>query len=278
MSTYLYGIVRAPAKPKSAARTKDGVATKTAAKVTSIKFPDTGIGEPPAPVRLLKHRDLAALASDVADNYHPESDGLRGMRRDMRAHAAVLNDVIASATVLPFRFGVVFPDDEAVIERLLRPRAQQLADYLDQLDGAVEVTLRVMSIEEQALREVLIHHPELAPHGAGGGGGGGRRGGGVSLAHESRIDLGRQLAAAIEDLHRRDAHLIVDALAHIVRDIRIGKPLRDLMALNASFLVDRGRMKKFDGTLAKLHAALGHRMKFDCVGPVAPFSFVDLSL
>jgi hypothetical protein len=79
-------------------------------------------------------------------------------------------------------------------------------------------------------------------------------------------------------LHRRDARLIVDALAPTVRDVRIGKPLRDLMALNASFLVDRGRMKKFDRTLEKLHAGLGHRLKFDCVGPVAPFSFVDLSL
>jgi hypothetical protein len=258
MSTYLYGIVAAAAKSKS------------------LKLPDTGVGNPPAPVRLVRRRDLAALASDVADDYHPESDGLRGMRRDMRAHAAVLNKVIESVTVLPFRFGVVFPDDESVLDRLLRPRATQLLEYLDYLEGAVEVTLRATAIEQEALRQVIAERPELAPRQNRGGGG--RRGGGTSLVQESRIDLGRQLAAAIQDLHERDAHLIVNALRPSVRDIRIGKPLRDLMALNASFLVDRSRLKKFDRTLEKLNAELGQRLQFDCVGPVAPFSFVDLSL
>jgi hypothetical protein len=63
-----------------------------------------------------------------------------------------------------------------------------------------------------------------------------------------------------------------------VRDVRVGKPLRDLMALNASFLVDRAELKKFDRVLEKLHAQVGHRLQFDCVGPVAPYSFVDLKL
>jgi hypothetical protein len=263
MSAYLYGIVAAPAKAKS------------------LKFPKTGVGDPPAPVRLIQRRDLAALASDVPDDYHPESDGLRGMRRDMRAHAAVLNNVIESTTVLPFRFGVVLPDDESVIARLLRPRAAQLAKYLDQLEGSVEVTLRATSIEQEAIREALANHPELAPrprHAVGGGSRRGGGGGGTSLAYESRIDLGRQLAAAIQNLQDRDARLIANAVTPIVRNIRIGKPLRDLMALNASFLVDRARLKKFDRTLEKLRAELGHRLKFDCVGPLAPFSFVDLSL
>jgi hypothetical protein len=50
------------------------------------------------------------------------------------------------------------------------------------------------------------------------------------------------------------------------------------MALNASFLVERAKLKKFDRRLEKLQAAAGHRLKFDCVGPLAPYSFVDLRL
>lgn len=276
MSTYLYGIVRAPAKAEaskpSSSRAKARAGNGDATKRTKLKLPDTGVGNPPAPVRLLAHRDLAALVSDVPDDYHTEADGLRGMRRDMRAHAAVANGVAESATILPCRFGIVFPDDESLVARVLRPQAARFAEYLGALEGAVEVTLRATSVEEQALREVIAARPELAPR----GGGGGRRGG--SMAQGAQIELGRQLAAAIQDLQEHDARWIIDSLAPVVRDVRVGKPLRDLMALNASFLVDRSKLAKFDRRLAQINAEVGHRIEFDCVGPLAPYSFVDLKL
>src|SRR5688572_31775870 len=204
MSTYVYGIVRAPSRDDRAAD-RD--------KPKKLKLPDTGVGQPPTLVRLVKDRALAAVVSDVPDDYHAEADGLRGMRRDMRAHANVLNEVIASVTVLPFSFGVVLPDDDAVVARVLRPQAARFTNYLDALDGSVELTLKATSIEQQALRAVIAAHPELAPRGGSASRGGGRRGGGGSLAYESRIELGRQLAAAIQDLQQRDAWYIVDTLA-----------------------------------------------------------------
>ena len=273
MSAYLYGIVRAPAV-KPAARANDGRDAPRAkpAAPAKLKLPDTGVGNPPAPVRLLKHRDLAAVVSDVPDDYHPEADGFRGMRRDMRAHAGVVNHIIDTATIVPSRFGIVFPDEASLVARVLRPQRERLGEYLDALEGSVEITLRATSLEEQALREVIAAHPELGPRG-----GGGRRGG-SSMAHEAQIELGRRLAAAIQDLQEQDARWIIDSLAPAVRDVRVGKPLRDLMALNASFLVDRAKLKKFDRRLEEINAAVGHRMEFDCVGPLAPYSFVDLHL
>ena len=177
----------------------------------------------------------------------------------------------------PFCFGVVLPDDVEVITRILRPQAAQLTEYLDALEGSVEVTLRAMSVEEHALREVLAAYPELAPR--GGDDRPARRGGGAaSLVHESKIELGRRLAAAIQELQQRDARWIIDTLAPTVRDIRVSRPLRDLMALNASFLVDRAKLKKFDRRLAELQSQAAPRLQFDCIGPVAPFSFVELKL
>ena len=266
MSTYLYGITRARTatrKPKQRTSGRDK-------KGARVELAVAGVGNPGAEVRRVEHQKVAALVSDVVDDYHPEGEGLRGMRRDMRAHAAILNDVARSATVLPFRFGVVFPDDESVRARLLRPHAEELSAYLDALDGAVEVTLRATSVEDEALRAVIAARPELA------GATGRSRGG--SLAQESRVERGRQLAAAIQDLQESDARWIIDALAPAARDVRIGKPLGELMALNASFLVDRDKLKVFDRQLEQLAAEAGHRIQFDCVGPLAPFSFVDLRL
>jgi hypothetical protein len=225
-----------------------------------------GVGDPPRPVRVVPFGKIAALVSTV-DADQLAAQHLRGIRRDMKAHAAVLNGLAATMTVLPVRFGVVVPDERTLLEHLLSPRYDQFASYLAQLEGMVEVTLRATSTEEEALRAVIAERRDLAA--------GSRRG---AVTYESRIERGRQIASAIQDLQDRDARWIVDVLAPAARDVRIGKPLRELMALNASFLVDRDKLKTFDRRLERLHAEVGHRIRFDCVGPLAPFSFVDLRL
>ena len=48
--------------------------------------------------------------------------------------------------------------------------------------------------------------------------------------------------------------------------------------LNASLLVSRKTLPKFDQALAQLSRASTGRLTFDCVGPLPPYSFVDLRL
>src|SRR3954468_4606944 len=102
-NTYLYGIVRwpMPAGLKSLA--------------------GTGVGEPPAEVRGVRSGTVAALVSDVSAA-EMSGQGVRGMRRDMKAHSAVLNALAARTTVLPARFGVVLPDERALVAEFLEPR------------------------------------------------------------------------------------------------------------------------------------------------------------
>src|SRR4051794_31571649 len=105
MGTYLYGITRCDV-PVSAGK--------------------GGVGDPPARVRRLRFGDLAALVSDVDDDAVGEAAGVRGMRRDMAAHSDLLNRLIAETTVLPVRFGVIFPEDRTLIDQLLDPEHDQL--------------------------------------------------------------------------------------------------------------------------------------------------------
>ena len=253
-NVYLYGIVRWPVPGGL-------TALRTAA----------GVGDPPSSVRVIRSGDLAALVSDVSAA-EMSAQGVRGMRRDMKAHSSVLNALAAKVTVLPARFGVVLPDEGALIAEFLDPRRRALEEFLEQLDGTVEVTLRAIYIEEQVLRDLVSARPELAA------GRGARRGRSASMATESRIELGRQIAAAIKDLQDQDARWLLDLLNPVIRDARIGKPLTDLMVLNASFLVGRAMLPKFDRTLEIATRETRDRMTFDCVGPLPPFSFVDLRL
>jgi hypothetical protein len=252
-NVYLYGIVRWPVPG----------AIKALGAV--------GIGDPPAAVRPVGSGNVAALVSDVSA-VEMSAQGVRGMRRDMKAHSAVLNALAAKVTVLPARFGVVLPDEQALVTEFLEPRRPALEEYLNRLDGTVEVTLRVTYLEDQVLREVVRARPELA------GGTDSRHRRPASMATESRIELGRQIAAAIQELQDRDANWLLDVLGPVIRDVRVGKPLSDMMVLNGSFLLERAGLPKFDRMLERMTREVGHRMTFDCVGPLPPFSFVDLRL
>src|SRR5687768_12481559 len=135
-NSYMYGNIRWPA-PKG-----------------SIDALGAGVGDPPRAVRAVRVRELAALISDVS-GAEMQAQGLRGTRRDMKAHAAVVNRIAAAMTVLPVRFGVVLPDERSLIAQLLEPQYKRLLSYLDHLEGTVEVKLRAMSLEEPTLREVV---------------------------------------------------------------------------------------------------------------------------
>ena len=174
----------------------------------------------------------------------------------------MLNRVLEKTTVLPGRFGVVFPDDQALVEELLRPQYRSLSETLDRLDGAVEVSVKATYLEEQVLKEVVKEQPQLA----------GRSGSGYA----GRIDVGRRVAAAIEAKRDHDAARLLDRLTPLARDVAVGRAASNLMVLNASFLVERGRMRRFDEALEKIDATAGHRLRLGCVGPLPPYSFVDL--
>lgn len=246
MGTYVYGVVRSSAD-RSPARLQPGV------------------GDPPSRVDLIRHRSIAALVSHIGEEAGAQSP--RNLRRDMKAHAAVLNEVVTRETVLPFRFGVILPTDQLVISRLLEPHYLRFKKLLEQLDGAVELTLRANYVEARVLHEVVAENPRLVASGADRG-----------RSYQERINLGQRVAQAIEDKQHVDANRILHALKPLLRGVRVGKATNELMLLNASLLVNREELPEFDRILARLQKGQADRIQFDCVGPLPPYSFVDLGL
>src|SRR5438132_7386133 len=92
-----------------------------------LRLPDGGIEG--SPVELVRQGDLAALTS------HLHRDRVSGTRKNLSAHAAVLEGIAAQTTVLPMRFGVILPSAHAVTEELLRSRSTKLRGLLDRLEG-----------------------------------------------------------------------------------------------------------------------------------------------
>lgn len=239
MSTYVYGIVRG-------APTLDP---------TSL----TGVGNPPAEVRLVHGGGLSAAVSTAPEDLLPK-------RRDLAAHQNVLMTLGERGPVLPMRFGALAPDDEAVCTEL-RDGAHRYTAFLDRLEGCFEFNVKVSHVEEEALRIVLTEDSGLRMANerlrAMGGGG-----------PDERMAFGERVSHALEELRRQHAWALMPVLTASAEDAVMGSPVEGCLA-NVSLLVRQEREKEVLDTVEELRRSMGRLMEFHLNGPLPPYSFVE---
>ncbi|WP_215545246.1 GvpL/GvpF family gas vesicle protein [Amycolatopsis sp. CA-230715] len=236
MSTYLYGIVAAthPARV-------DGM---------------TGVGEEPGPVRVIDAGELKAVVGDV-------DAALRAKRRDLLAHETVLEALCLQGAVLPMRFGVVAEDDEAVIREVTARQGEYLASLSD-VDGKVEMNLKVAHHEDAVLREILVEdgglrrlNEDLRERGG---------------TPDDRVRFGETVAAALAEREARDAAAIVAAVEAHARGQSDGPAVSGCF-LNRSFLVDRAEVENFEAAVNAVSRSMGEVADIRIRGPLPPYSF-----
>jgi hypothetical protein len=221
-----------------------------------------GPGVVGAPVRVVDGGQAAALVSDL------EGSEVELGRDEVLTHARVLEQALERGPVLPMRFGVVMEGDEDVRERLLEQHAEDLTDQLTRFSGKVEVNIRATYEEDALMREVVERNPQIAQLRES------IRGQPEDASYYRRIDLGEQVATAVDRLREEDSRDIVDALSQVAEAVSQSAPAHERVALSAAFLVDRNRLSEFDDVLGALAAGQGGRLRFKYTGPLPPHSFV----
>src|SRR5580693_9752903 len=97
--------------------------------------------------------DLAVIVSE----HHPLEN------LDQKAaveHARVISDCFKTSTVLPFRFGTVFADDEA-LRRSIRSNQRQFLTNIERLRGKAEMHLKV--VLDDCCRDQIKRYTPPAP-------------------------------------------------------------------------------------------------------------------
>jgi hypothetical protein len=225
-----------------------------------------GLGEPSGTVRTVAEGPIAALVSDLPLDFTP------GRLEDLEAHRRVLSEAIKHGTTIPMRFGTVLDGDELVRERLLARHAAELSDVLKRLDGHVEMAVKAFYADDALIQDVLTANPELARESA------------VlaqypeSQMRTARVRLGEMVAKAVEARRAEVESALLNRLSPLAADIRVDPPNSDRVAFNAHLLVRRDRQAALDDEIRELGDALTGTLAFRYIGPLAPFSFADLSL
>lgn len=214
----------------------------------------TGVGDIQGTPWRIDAEPLAAVVSRAGPD-------LRAKRRDLTIHHNVLTELMSQGPVLPMRFGVVVPD-AADIRADLTTRTLYYQELLSELEGRVEVNVKLLPDEEHMLREVAVSEPAVLrarEHGA--------------ASFEERLELGRAVAAALTERQNADARTVIDTLTPM--SVRQAEgPMVAGCALNVGFLVEADQTEPFVAAAKILDRTLGARVEVQCTGPLPPYSFV----
>jgi hypothetical protein len=226
----------------------------------------SGIGGVGAPVRTVAYEDLVAVVSDVPGAHFDLT------RENILEHQRVLDEVLRRADVLPFSFGTVADSDDEVRELLLRHGYEALHEQLECVRGCVELELKTFWHQERLFAEIAEENEDvrtLRDTVAVLGGGD---------ASAAKITLGQLTEAEVELKSSWEAERLLDILEPIAVEVLVNPNATEMMLLNASVLVERTREKEFDDAVYALGDAHAGRLIFNYVGPLPPYSFINLTL
>lgn len=203
-----------------------------------------GAGLYGAPLRAIDGGGIQALASE--HEQAPQS-GVEELWR----HEEVVERLMGQAAVLPMRFGTSAAGEEE-LEAVLRSRREEFTRLLDDVRGAVELSVRVACgppVED--VRRAASGDPARPLSGT-----------------EYMRERGRAQAAR-EDAQAR-CH---EALEPLSRSSRIASARLGSDEFKAAYLVEAGQVNAF----ASLVARLGQEgeASVSCTGPWPPYSFVS---
>lgn len=182
---------------------------------------------------------LTAYVSEVGDQLEADEAALW-------THERVVEAIMSTTTVIPARFGTLFPDESSLHQAML-DRRPALQAALEKVAGMAELGVRVIAISDDASegepedgRDYLMRKVQA-----------GRK--------------AKELASAVEGFHRK--------LAPTSTDHRARWFVTDRLVLSAAYLVPVDEVQHFK-ELAE-NGPHPEGVEVMCTGPWPPYNFVD---
>jgi hypothetical protein len=240
---YLYGIIEEP-QPR--------------------RFGFSGVED--AEVYTINYQKMAAIVSDTL------LQEIDPTRMNVRAHTVVQDELLKVYDLLPMAFGVMAHSDDEV-QKLLERNYQMLVKELERLASKIEVVLKVFWDQEAMIKELQGERQELTKMKA-------KINAATSRVEAQNLlmDAGRLIERIAMEWRTKYAEQVYAALKEMAVDARLNAPLGVKNILNAAFLIDRAQESGFQKEVYKLDSKYQGKVDFKYVGPLPPYSFVNLKL
>ena len=225
-------------------------------------FGPIGIGGKKDEVVTVGTNGLAAVISNAPlDHYEFSKDNLT-------THTRVIERVAEDFTILPMHFCTVAESTDEIIA-FLEDRGRELKNSLRDLEGKVEIGIRVVWKDMKKIYEELVQENRtirsLKQKGAAGG-------------QQALVRAGELVEAALEEKKAVEGEEYMRPLKKVAVKYKEGEPKTEDVVVTGSFLVDRDWIKEFDAQTERIGGQHNGRIDVKYVGPMAPFSFVSLEM
>ncbi|MFH1891838.1 MAG: GvpL/GvpF family gas vesicle protein [Candidatus Zixiibacteriota bacterium] len=230
------------------------------------------------------HEGLHAVVSKVGESEFNEENLKRNLanpdwvRARVTDHERIVEGVMQSACVIPFKFGTIFRTEDR-LRTMLAEHAYDLVHTIEKLEGTEEWGVKIFcdreKLEKSLITEIegLSQIDKLINSSAPGK---------VFFLRKKREEL---IDSAAKEAIRKCGQESVDMLSRRSIAIRRNEllpreatPGRDEMILNVAFLVEKSRVTRFLLVLDDLKVRYSHKgLSFDCTGPWPPYNFCQLS-
>ena len=269
-----------------------GFKEESASPDTTRCLPCDLVGVNRQPVMVVKTNGIGAALSRFVDidpslTPHPETEGgikptlspplrggeLKGGEIDqLQVYLKVIESFHRRATVIPMRYSSLFEDESRIVRHLEEQRAHY-AKLLDELEGCVEMGIRVLKPDSEI--SLSEEPPPLRSRG-------GQRGGQSAFSISHSLSPGRAFLtvrkAHYERLERavRDKHGIVErcraAFAGLFVKCKVEIPTFYTPMLSLYYLVPKVFLEDFRGTFRQVCAKEPAKLLMS--GPWPPYNFV----
>jgi hypothetical protein len=205
---------------------------------------------------LVETEGRAAIVSEL------EAAPVQASRRNLLAHADVVEELHEQSVVLPSRFGTVLDDRDAAEELLALPDVERLLErHRENSELTLKGTYDESVLAELAggltpLRDAYKESPTL----------------------EIGLALGEAVTQALADRRARDLDRVLARLAGRFEDVVSSEPVGEFGALDLAFLVRRDAVQPLEAALEEASQELSPPLRLRLVGPLPPYSFVSLQL
>lgn len=218
------------------------------------------------PVYTIRYKDIAAIVSDST------KDVIKATAEDCLIHEKMIEEVMKECTVLPFEFGTVSPDKEAVIT-LLKDNYSNIKRSIKLLSDKLEMNVRAVWVNMNSLfneiisenRDIALYKKEIKNKP-------------VNKTYNDRINIGRLVAQALNVKKEKARDSIIKELERETVGCAPERMIGDNMILNEAFLVRKRNLPKFEARLYKLGEKFNNRIDFKYMGPLPPYNFTNLKL
>lgn len=230
---------------------------------------------------LMPYKDFITVASNTHLINFDRLDK-KELSEFISIHEQVNNRLIKDYDVVPMRFGMIVENKEEIF-KILEKAYLQFKMSLDKVAGKNEFIVEAFWNERNILEKVARENVEIQKLQKK------AELKGKILGLTSKIKLGKLIFEALELRRKEYIESILSFLANYFPNFTAGKlfdsakneisnEIGRKMLLNYSFLVEKPRESELAAKLSELQEKYKDELKFKYIGPMAPYSFIDIKL